>query len=113
MKPQPRYPKNASGDFYVVNDWCITCEAPYHEAEDLMEHDREADYPHCYFKKQPETPEEIERAVSACFISCTGAVRYAGDDPAILRRFREFGAESSCDALVDSVSHPLSGPSSP
>ncbi|WP_337175329.1 hypothetical protein [Paludisphaera sp.] len=66
-----------------------------------MEHDSEGDYPHCYFKKQPETPEEIGRAISACSISCTKAVRYAGDDPAILRGMRQAGAWESCDALVD------------
>jgi hypothetical protein len=99
--PNRRYPRNAPGDFYVVADSCIDCRAPYHEAEDLMEHDWEADYPHCYFRKQPETPEEIERAISACNISCIKAVRYAGDDPAILQRMRQVGAEGSCDALGD------------
>jgi hypothetical protein len=92
------YPKNAPGDFYVENNHCITCEAPYHEAPDLMAHD-EGDYPHCYFKKQPETPAEVERAIMACCVSCVVAVRYAGKNPKILKRFQELGGEESCDVL--------------
>ncbi len=98
--PIPPYPKNAPGPFYTENECCIICEAPYHEAKDLMAHD-EGDYPHCYFKKQPETPEEVERAVWACAVSCVKAVRYSGDDPAILKRFRDLHADVSCDVLAD------------
>lgn len=94
------YPKNVPGDFYVQNNHCITCEAPYHEAPDLMAHDKEGSYPHCYFKKQPETPEEVERAISACQVSCVQAVRYAGKNPKILKRFQELDAADSCDELA-------------
>jgi hypothetical protein len=96
-EPIPPYPKNAPGDFYVEDGCCITCEAPYHEAPDLIAHDEEGDYPHCYFKRQPETPEEVERAVMACNVSCVRAVRYAGKNQKILKRFRELGSEDSCD----------------
>ncbi|SIN81969.1 hypothetical protein SAMN05444166_1083 [Singulisphaera sp. GP187] len=41
------YPKNTPDDFYLENDCCITCEAPYNEAPDLMAHDEIGDYPHC------------------------------------------------------------------
>ena len=99
-EPIPPYPKNAPGDFYVENNCCITCEAPYHEAPDLMAHDEEGDYPHCYFKRQPETPEEVDRAVMACNVSCVRAVRYSGKNPKILKRFRELGSEDSCDVLA-------------
>jgi hypothetical protein len=95
----PPYPKNALGDFYVENDCCIACEAPYHEAPDLMAHDEEVKYLHCYFKRQPETPEEVERAVKACVASCVRAVRYSGTDPTILKRFQELRREDSCDAF--------------
>lgn len=94
------YPKNAPGSFYVENQCCMTCEAPDHEAKDLMAHDEEDGY-HCYFKKQPETPEEVERAILACAVSCVRAVRYAGHDPAILDRFRELRSEDSCDVFDD------------
>ncbi len=100
--PEPPYPRNAPGTFYVENQCCIACDAPYSEAPDLMGHDDEKLGYHCHFKKQPETPEEVERAVMACVVSCVRAVRYAGDDPAILERFRELRSDDSCDVLVKS-----------
>jgi hypothetical protein len=54
---------------------------------------------HCHFKKQPETTEEIERAIMACRVSCTQAVRYSGSDPAILNRLRELNSAESSDVL--------------
>jgi O-acetyl-ADP-ribose deacetylase (regulator of RNase III) len=71
---------------------------PYHEAPELMAHDRDGSHP-CYFKRQPETPEEVEDAVMACVVSCVRAVRYDGTDPKILQRFREMKSEDSCDAF--------------
>jgi hypothetical protein len=99
QEPIQPYPKNAPGGFYVQNQHCITCEAPYHEAPDLMAHDEEGDYRHCYFKRQPEAPEEVERAIMACYVSCVRAVRYAGRNPKILKKFQELGSVDSCDVL--------------
>jgi hypothetical protein len=99
QEPITPYPKYAPGDFYVEHNCCITCEAPYHEAPDLMAHDDEGDYPHCYFKRQPETPEEVERAIMACYVSCVRAVRYGGRNPKILERFQELGRVDSCNVL--------------
>lgn len=48
----------------------------------------------CFFKKQPSTPEELERAINAVHVSCTGAVRYCGSDPAVLARLAQREAES-------------------
>jgi hypothetical protein len=66
----------------------------------MVQDDDKQNYPHCYFKMQPRTPEEIERAIMACVVSCMDTVRYAGHDPEILERFRRLHAESSCDALA-------------
>jgi hypothetical protein len=99
-EPIPPYPKNAPGDFYVENRSCLKCEAPYDMAPDVMAHAEEGVDPHCYFKKQPETPEEVERAVMACYVSCVRAVRYAGKNPKILKRFRELGRIDFCDTLA-------------
>ena len=55
---EPPYPKNVPGPFYVQNECCIACEAPENEAPDLMAHEVEG-HPHCYFKKQPKTSEEV------------------------------------------------------
>jgi hypothetical protein len=41
---------------------------------------------HCYFKKQPATPEELEQAIEAVQVSCCGAVMYVGDEPTIRKR---------------------------
>jgi hypothetical protein len=62
---------------------------------------------HCYFRRQPETLEEVERAISACCVSCVSAVRYSGNDPEILRRFREVGRIDVCDVLVTEWHKPV------
>jgi hypothetical protein len=79
-----RFPKNAPGPFHVANGECIICLAPEREAPDLMGFDEEAN--HCFFKKQPSTPEEFERAARGAWVSCCEAVRYSGNDPKVLRR---------------------------
>jgi hypothetical protein len=50
---------------------------------------------HCYFKKQPATGEEVERAARAVWASCCGAVQYVGEDPAIRRRITELHLKSA------------------
>lgn len=93
-----RYPLNAAGDFYVAEGMCIACEAPEHEAPDLMAHDQAADgVYHCYFKRQPTTPQELARAVMAVAVGCCGAVRYGGTDPAVRYRLAELDAAEACD----------------
>lgn len=91
-----RMPLNAEGDFYVVKDTCITCTAPHHEAPELMGMDDEAG---CYFRRQPQTAEEVEHAVEAVRVSCVEALRYSGDDPGILERLRAKGCRSQSDVL--------------
>jgi hypothetical protein len=54
---------------------------------------------HCYFKRQPQTPEEIERALEAVWRSEIQGLRYAGTDPEILRRLTDKGCADCCDAL--------------
>lgn len=91
-----RYPENAKGDFYVENDACIRCGAPESVAPDLIDHSK-AEYEHCYFKKQPETPDELERAICAMSVSCIAGLRYGGKDEQILKRLYEEGLENECD----------------
>ena len=47
----------------------------------------------CYFTRQPQTPEEIERALRAIEYCCINAVGYEGNNPAILARIAELMAE--------------------
>lgn len=94
MRPErarQRFPRNVEGPFFVLNGECMACMAPKHEAPDLIAFDKEAR--HCYFKKQPSTPEEFERAARAVWASCCGAVRYCGDDPSIYRRIEQLQKE--------------------
>jgi hypothetical protein len=85
--------RNAPGDFYVQCDVCLQCGAPEAEAPDLIV----MDFDGCYFKKQPETPEELEQAISAVAVSCISAVRYGGSDQKIIRRLYDLGFENDCD----------------
>ena len=98
-QPADRHPDNAAGDFYVECDSCISCEAPYHEAPELMGCPGSSGNNYgCFFRRQPSTPEEVDRACSAVMVSCVEAVRYAGNDPEILRTLYDRGAYASCDA---------------
>lgn len=76
------YKKNCDGDFIVEDENCMRCCLPETEAPDLMKSDDTS----CYFKKQPKTPAETERAIGAINISCCGAVRYIGKDKDIINK---------------------------
>jgi hypothetical protein len=99
-----RYPENTPGPFYVERDRCIICLAPEREAPDLMGFAEgtagRSSESHCFFRKQPRTPDEIDRAVAALRVACCVALRYAGRDPEVLARLRELGLADQCD-------HPL------
>ena len=98
--PRQRNPLNAPGPFYTEANSCIACCLPEAEAPDLIgfrdDGDGQYDFG-CFFKKQPETPDELERAFSAMRVNCIATLRYGGTDPAILRRLQELGMESQCD----------------
>jgi len=96
--PRQRNPLNASGPFYT-EDVCLACCLPEGEAPDLMGFEEDLENPMfgCFFKKQPETLEELDRAFSAMEVNCIDTLRYAGSDPAILRRLQELGMKSQCD----------------
>jgi ferredoxin len=94
MSKFERTPLNAEGGFYVVKDTCLACMAPHHEAPELMSMDEETG---CYFRRQPQTAEEIGHAVEAVRVSCVEALRYSGDDPEILERLRAKGCKSLSD----------------
>lgn len=87
-----RHPKNAPGDFYVAHNCCTQCEAPCREAPDLIGMDEDG----CFFRRQPANVDELSKAIDALNVSCMGALRYCGDNPAILEHLREY-AEDACD----------------
>jgi hypothetical protein len=93
-----RSARNVPGPFYSTGQ-CIACGAPELEAPDLLAQ-WTGDDTETYFTRQPETPDEIERACCALEVCCVDALRYGGTDPAILRRLGNL--EELCD-------HPLPG----
>lgn len=65
--------------------------APLEVAPDLMGFHKDTKGnggSHCYFKKQPQTLEEVKQAIEAVSVSCCGAVRYCGVNPDILKAIR-------------------------
>lgn len=86
------HPKCVPGDFYVEEGQCLACGVPHVVAPDLVGWTDEK-LSHCYWKKQPETPAELERAIGVLEAQELGCHRYAGTDPAILGRL----ASADCD----------------
>jgi hypothetical protein len=86
------HPKSAPGDFYVEKGQCLACGVPHVVAPDLIGWTNEK-YPHCFWKKQPETSAEVERAIKVLDAQELGCHRYAGTDPAILDRL----LSTNCD----------------
>jgi len=57
------------------------------------------DEKHCYFKRQPITPEETEEAISAVAVSCCGSVRYCGSDQSVIKKLSDLGCAEACDSI--------------
>jgi hypothetical protein len=80
----PHLEINAPGSFYTTGE-CTACGAPEAEAPELLAPLTEENYS-TYFRRQPQTADEVERACRAIEVCCTSALRYAGTDPAIIQR---------------------------
>jgi hypothetical protein len=100
-----RVPENAAGDFYVEEGRCLHCCLPHAEAPELL-NDPNKDFRQCYFRRQPQTPLEVEHAVEAIWASDIAALRYGGTDQSIIRKLHERGVGHCCD-------NPVVGPKSP
>jgi hypothetical protein len=114
--PSPqRVPENAPGDFYVQAGLCTQCCLPHGEAPELLNHPKEC-FKECYFRRQPQTPAEVERAINAIGVSEMCALRYGGEDPTIIGKLRARNLAAQCDqtpegrAWLESLSE---GPESP
>src|SRR5687767_13642106 len=89
------HPRNVPGPFYIVENCCMTCMVIHGEAPALMGFDEEEH--HCFVKQQPASAEEVYRAIRAVWASDVGCLRYGGQNPEILHRLAELGAEDVCD----------------
>lgn len=86
--------ESALGDFYVQDTCCLSCGVPQAIAADLVGWTNE-NHSQCYWIKQPETQDELERAIKIIHAQELGCHRYAGNDPAIVRRL----PAEECDYL--------------
>ena len=82
----------AQEDFYVDNTCCLSCGVPQHVAPDLVGW-TDGSMRQCFWKKQPETPEEMRQAFAIFDGQEVGCHRYAGHDPAIQVRI----GRENCD----------------
>ena len=79
----------------------FTCRAPESVAPDLIGFFEDPSgtgrRSHCYFKKQPETAGEIDRAVRAVQSNCCGSYRYAGSDTEVKKQLKSAGCENAIE----------------
>jgi len=99
-----QHPQNSDGPFYVVNGECISCGAPEQCSPGLMSHDSTG---HCFFARQPATPEETNQAIVSTWASCCGALRYSGSDRQTLMRLAEMGLAEQCDFRLNDEPIPV------
>jgi hypothetical protein len=94
------HPANVPGDFYVEDGCCTMCEVPFAEAPELFGtvHDPKG-YPHCFVKRQPATPAELDQMVSAIRCAELQCIRYRGVDRLIQLRLVGDGEGVICDGL--------------
>ena len=92
----PRLPQNAPGPFYGTGN-CTACGTPEAEAPELLAPLTDENW-ETFFVRQPETPEEVERACRAVEVCCLMALRYGGNDPTIIRRLGN--RPDYCDHLL-------------
>jgi hypothetical protein len=76
---------SARASFYVEEGCCTSGGVPQLIAPELVGWTEEKS-PSCYWIRQPETADEVERATKIIHTQELGCHRYAGKDPAILER---------------------------
>lgn len=81
-----RAKENVDGPFYAVAmEYDCACGLPEAEAPDLIRMSDNIGY-QTYFYKQPQSEEEISRAIEAINICPIHDLRYCGADPEIIAR---------------------------
>jgi hypothetical protein len=76
------------------------CEVPFSEAPTLFGTCQDPrGYQHCYVKRQPQTPAELDQMVSAIRCAELQCIRYRGRDKGVLDRLVAVGESACCDRL--------------
>jgi hypothetical protein len=91
-----RYRLNVIGPFYVEDGCCMLCGVPDSLAPELFGGTDD----HCYVKRQPDTPDEIDAMVHVMVSQDLVCIRYAGSDETLLRRLAENGETDQCDVTA-------------
>lgn len=93
----PPHPANVPGPFYVEDGCCITCGVWEAEAPDLLAWVPDADRPHCYVARQPETDAEFERMKAAMEVGEVDCIRVHNCRPDWAGRLRAAGLGHQID----------------
>jgi len=89
-----------AGPFYVEFGCCTACGVPESIAPEMFAYDSTQ---HCYVKRQPQSGDDLERALKILRTQDLGCVRYGGTDSEIRRRLAEAGESSACDFPMTDV----------
>jgi hypothetical protein len=88
-QPRVPHPGNAPGDFFIEDNCCTRCDVIFEVAPDLFGV-HEADS-HCVVKRQPRTPEELERMYDAIRVAELDCIHYKGSDREIVVQVHHAG----------------------
>lgn len=107
-----RVPESAPGDFYVEAGLCTRCCLVHGEAPNLL-NDQDQPFEECFFRRQPQTTEEIDQAIRAISFSEIGALRYGGTDPNIIAKLRARHCAHACDQTPEGIAWRTPRPQAP
>lgn len=100
MREHTPHPANVPGDFYVEEGCCTMCLVPFAEAPELFgEVQDPKGYPHCFVKRQPETPAELTRMLRTIRCAELMCIRYRGTERRIQLELVEADFGEVCDNL--------------
>ncbi|MCZ4344269.1 ferredoxin [Sphingomonadaceae bacterium G21617-S1] len=83
----------SDGDFYVEPGCCLLCGVPEDIAPEIFETGKN----HCFVKRQPCLPDEIDRTLKAMWSSEVDCIRYRGHDAVLLERLARAGMADQAD----------------
>lgn len=93
----PPHPANVSGPFYVEDGCCLACGVWEAEAPELLAWLPDAELPHCYVARQPETEAEFEQMMSAMQVGEVDCIRVHNCRTDWAQRLREAGLAHHID----------------